>query len=248
MKSNPRSNAPPYLLQLFFFSGFVGLCYQVVWVRELSVIFGKTNAVITVVVSVFMLGLGLGSLFWGKRKITSQKLSNTFAFLQFGIGGGSLILVLVFPFLTHIYQGLVHQFNLSPALILIFIFFLCAVLMFIPAFLMGGTFPVISQLYIRKEAKMGKGIGLLYGINTFGGILGAGLSGYFLIGLIGQKETQLIGIIINILIGAWFLKMREPGPIKIEHKKQKNIPKSPNYPISLQKFLIFRYLIFFGLN
>lgn len=239
MKSNPRSNAPPYLLQLFFFSGFVGLCYQVVWVRELSVIFGKTNAAITVVVSVFMLGLGLGSLFWGKRKITSQKLSNTFAFLQFGIGGGSLILVLVFPFLTHIYQGLVHQFNLSPALILIFIFFLCAVLMFIPAFLMGGTFPVISQLYIRKEAKMGKGIGLLYGINTFGGILGAGLSGYFLIGLIGQKETQLIGIIINILIGAWFLKMREPGPIKIEHKKQKNIPKSPNYPISLQKFLIF---------
>jgi len=238
MMSNLKSKSSPYLLLLFFFSGFVSLCYQVVWVRELSVIFGKTNAAITVVVSVFMLGLGLGSFFWGKRKITSQKLSRTFAFLQFGIGGGSLILLLVFPFLSRIYQALVHQFNLSAAPILIFIFFLCAVLMFIPTFLMGGTFPVISQLYIRKEAKIGKGIGLLYGINTFGGILGAGLTGYFLIGLIGQRETQLIGIIINILIGAWFLKMREPGSIKLEQEKQKNIPKSPNYPISLQKFLI----------
>lgn len=238
MMSNLKSKAPPYLLFLFFFSGFVSLCYQVVWVRELAVIFGKTNAAITVVVSVFMLGLGLGSLFWGKRKITSTKLSKTFAFLQFGIGGGSLILLLVFPFLSQFYQALVHQLNLSAALILIFIFFLCAVLMFIPTFLMGGTFPVISQLYIRKEAKIGKGIGLLYGINTFGGILGAGLTGYFLIGLIGQKETQFLGIIINILIGAWFLKMREPESIKIEQEKQKNIPKRPDYPISLQKFLI----------
>jgi spermidine synthase len=47
------------LLLLFFFSGFAGLCYQVVWIRELSVIFGKTNAAITVVVSVFMLGLDI---------------------------------------------------------------------------------------------------------------------------------------------------------------------------------------------
>jgi spermidine synthase len=238
IKSNFKAKASPYLLLLFFFSGFVSLCYQVIWVRELSVIFGKTNAAITVVVSVFMLGLGLGSLYWGKRKITPGKLSNTFAFLQFGIGGGSVILLLVFPFLSHIYQALVHQLNLSPASILIFIFFLCAVLMFIPSFLMGGTFPVISQLYIRDETKMGKGIGLLYGINTFGGILGAGLTGYFLIGLIGQKETQLLGIIINILIGAWFLKMREPQPLKIEHKKQKDFPKSPDYSLPLQKFLI----------
>lgn len=243
INSGLKSKAPPFLLLLFFFSGFAGLSYQVVWVRELSVIFGKTNAAITVVVSVFMLGLGLGSLFWGKRKITSQTLANTFAFLQFGIAGGSFILLLVFPYLSQIYQGSVHQLNLSYTLILIFIFFLCAVLMFIPTFLMGGTFPVISQLYIRKQEGLGKGIGLLYGINTFGGILGAGMTGYFLIGWIGQKETQLIGIIINIVIGAWFLKMREPGPVKIGPKKQKKIPKSPGYPVPLQKFLILAALL-----
>lgn len=245
IKNNFKSKAyPAHLLLLFFLSGFVGLCYQVVWIRELSIIFGKTNAAITVVVSVFMLGLGLGSLFWGKRKIAAQKLSNTFALLQFGIGAGSLILLLVFPFLSHLYRGLVHQLNLSYTLILILIFLLCAVLMFIPTFLMGGTFPVISQLYIRTESKLGKGIGLLYGVNTFGGILGAGLTGYFLIGLIGQRETQLVGIIGNILIGTWFLAMRDPQPVKKEQSKAEKIPKTETEPgshafaIPLQKFLI----------
>lgn len=209
----------PYILLLFFFSGFVGLCYQVVWIRELSVIFGKTNAAISVVVSVFMLGLGLGSLYWGKRDITPGALSKTFARLQFGIAGGSLILLAVFPFLSDIYRGLVQGFNLPYMLILIFIFLLCAVLMFIPTFLMGGTFPVISQLYIRNDKKVGKGIGLLYGVNTFGGILGAGLTGYFLIGLAGQRETQIIGIIINLLIGAWFMKMKPLAPAKTEQTK-----------------------------
>jgi len=227
----------PYLLLLFFLSGFVGLCYQVVWIRELSLIFGKTNAAITVVVSVFMLGLGAGSFFWGKRNIR-KKLSHTFAFLQFGIGAGSLFLLLIFPFLSNIYQGLVHSLNLSSTLILFFIFFLCALLMVIPTFLMGGTFPVISQLYIRKQANVGKGIGLLYGLNTFGGILGAGLTGYFLIGLIGQRETQLAGILINVLIGICFLKMREPWPVKIEKKKQEKVPLIRNQPISLPTFLI----------
>lgn len=249
-KNDLKSMAPPpYLLLLFFLSGFAGLCYQVVWIRELSVIFGKTNAAIAVVVSVFMLGLGLGSLYWGKRKITSKKLSKTFAFLQFGIAGGSLILLLVFPFISDIYQGLVHRLNLSYTFILVIIFFLCALLMFIPTFLMGGTFPVISELYIRRDTKMGKGIGLLYGVNTFGGILGAGLTGYFLIGLAGQRETQLIAIIINILLGTCFLKMKEPEPVKTAHptgkkqqkkerKKADDITETGDSQIPFQRFLI----------
>jgi spermidine synthase len=239
IKSNLKLSSSPYLLLLFFLSGFAGLCYQVVWVRELSVIFGKTNAAITVVVSVFMLGLGLGSLFWGKRKIASQKLAGTFALLQFGIGAGSFILLLIFPFLSGIFQGLVRQLNLSFTLILFFIFLLCAVLMFIPTFLMGGTFPIISQLYIRNEANVGKGIGLLYGLNTFGGILGAGLTGYFLIGLIGQRETQIAAILINIIIGIWFLKMRDPAPVKIQQKKQEQITRTPAAKhLALEKFLV----------
>ncbi|MCI0470604.1 MAG: hypothetical protein L0Y73_02995, partial [Candidatus Aminicenantes bacterium] len=130
IKNENESPKNPYLLLLFFFSGFAGLCCQVIWVRELSVIFGKTNAAVTVVVSVFMLGLGLGSRSWGKRKIIPQKLTGTFALLQFGVAAGNIILLLVFPYLSHIYRAFVQQFDLSANWILFFIFCLCAILMF----------------------------------------------------------------------------------------------------------------------
>lgn len=214
-------------LFLFFLSGFAGLCYQVVWIRELSVIFGKTNAAVTTVVSVFMLGLGLGSIYWGKKRILPGTLSRTFSFLQFGIGGGSLILLVIFPYLSVIFKNLVNLLGLSDTSILMVIFLLCGIIMFIPTFLMGGTFPVISQLYIRKDSSMGKGVGYLYGVNTFGGILGASLTGYFLIGWIGQKESHLVAILINLVIGGIFIFLKDRRG-DIEVSEDQNSLNKPN--------------------
>ena len=49
----------PFLL--FFISGFCGLLYQVVWLRLAFRSFGVITPVLSVVISVFMLGLALGS-------------------------------------------------------------------------------------------------------------------------------------------------------------------------------------------
>src|SRR5260370_21696638 len=53
------------LCALFFFSGFPALIYQLTWQRELFRIFGVNSESVTVVVTAFMLGLGLGSLAGG---------------------------------------------------------------------------------------------------------------------------------------------------------------------------------------
>src|ERR1700684_3140685 len=53
------------LCVLFFFSGFPALIYQLTWQRELFRIFGVNSESVTIVVSAFMLGLGLGSLAGG---------------------------------------------------------------------------------------------------------------------------------------------------------------------------------------
>lgn len=54
-----------WLSVLFFLSGFPALLYQIVWQRALFTIFGVNVESVTVVVSAFMLGLGLGSLLGG---------------------------------------------------------------------------------------------------------------------------------------------------------------------------------------
>src|ERR1700728_2205923 len=53
------------LCALFFFSGFPALIYQLTWQRELFRIFGVNSESVTIVVTAFMLGLGLGSLAGG---------------------------------------------------------------------------------------------------------------------------------------------------------------------------------------
>src|SRR5215213_9328436 len=53
------------LCVLFFFSGFPALIYQLTWQRSLFRIFGVNTESVTIVVTAFMLGLGLGSLAGG---------------------------------------------------------------------------------------------------------------------------------------------------------------------------------------
>src|SRR5215469_5529887 len=47
----------------FFVSGFCGILYEIVWLRLAMAQFGVTNALVSIVLSMFMAGLGLGS--WG---------------------------------------------------------------------------------------------------------------------------------------------------------------------------------------
>ena len=64
------------LCVLFFFSGFPALIYQLTWQRELFRIFGVNTESVTIVVTAFMLGLGIGSLAGGW--ISKKAESNSF--------------------------------------------------------------------------------------------------------------------------------------------------------------------------
>ena len=60
------------LLHLFFFcSGISGLLYQVVWVRQFGNVYGNTVYSASIVVAIFMLGLGVGSYVFGASQIAA---------------------------------------------------------------------------------------------------------------------------------------------------------------------------------
>src|SRR3954463_13145157 len=63
-QSRPKTSSR-IVCVLFFFSGFPALIYQLTWQRELFRIFGVNSESVTIVVTAFMLGLGLGSLAGG---------------------------------------------------------------------------------------------------------------------------------------------------------------------------------------
>src|SRR6185369_17360165 len=76
----------PYFL-LFFLSGFPALLYQIVWQRALFTIYGVNVESVTVIVTIFMIGLGLGSLAGGKLSThTGVRLLRAFGFIELGVG------------------------------------------------------------------------------------------------------------------------------------------------------------------
>ena len=56
----------PWIYFLFLFSGVASLIYQIVWVRMLTLVFGHTIYSVSIVLSAFIAGLGLGSYLWGR--------------------------------------------------------------------------------------------------------------------------------------------------------------------------------------
>src|SRR5918997_3900882 len=75
-----------WLAALFFLSGASGLIYQVLWVRMLSLSFGITVYVFTVVLSSFMGGLALGSFFGGRLAERLRRPLVAYAVIELAVG------------------------------------------------------------------------------------------------------------------------------------------------------------------
>jgi len=84
---------------LFFLSGVSGLIYQVVWVRQFGNLFGNTVFAASLVIAVFMSGLGVGSYVagvWADRRYIVRPYAavRAFGYFELAIGAMGLALML----------------------------------------------------------------------------------------------------------------------------------------------------------
>jgi MFS family permease len=61
------------------------------------------------------------------------------------------------------------------------------VLFAIPTILMGMVTPYTARLFVHKLPRMGTGVGLIYGISTFGSILGTLITTFYLMTFLGTR-------------------------------------------------------------
>src|SRR5437588_4965685 len=113
------------ILVCFFASGMSGLVYQVIWVRDLALVFGATTFAISTVLTAFMGGLALGSFYFGRRSESVSNPLRLYAILEIGIGIYGLLVPFIFALLPLVYQPLWRWLHLS-FLALSFIRFLFA--------------------------------------------------------------------------------------------------------------------------
>ncbi|HEV3012682.1 MAG TPA: hypothetical protein VG499_05360, partial [Actinomycetota bacterium] len=92
----PASRATPSLrgavLALFVASGAAGLVYQVVWSRELVLVFGNTTQAVATIVTAFMAGLGFGSLAGGRLADTSLRPLRLYGLVELAVAAMATLL------------------------------------------------------------------------------------------------------------------------------------------------------------
>lgn len=191
----------PYLLLCFFVSGACGLIYEVTWLRILGLVFGNTTFATSTVLSSYMAGLGLGALFFG-RWIDRKNVHPVWAYgcLEAGVAAYAVVTPLIWKLIEWIHIGFYRAFEPSFLTFSLFKFAVAFLALFVPTFLMGGTLPVISKFFVSQQEETAKKIGLLYALNTFGAVLGVFVCGFFLLYLLGMRETVWMTAFLNLLI------------------------------------------------
>ena len=220
---------------LFFASGAVALAYEVLWLKELALLFGSTARASAATLAVFFLGLGCGGLYWGRRARDMRNPLRVYGLLELAVAATAGLYFLIsalyrslYPWLFSLFQGHPLAFTLAKGV-------LCLGLLFPPAFFMGGTLPAMGQHVIRGPRQLASHGAGLYALNTAGAVAGVLLAGFLFPPRLGFSRSYLAAMATGVLIGAASLWLARSGVASPGEKPG----KSATQPGGFVSFLAF---------
>jgi spermidine synthase len=194
------------LSALFFCSGMPALVYQIVWQRVLFAIYGVNAESVAVVVSAFMLGLGLGSLAGGWLSARYPRHAIViFGAAELGVALFGLSSLRIFHWAAEYTAGV----SLGPTIVF------SLLLLVVPTMLMGATLPLLVEHLVRTSGRVGYSVATLYFVNTFGSAVACYFCASYLLRAFGQSGSVTLAALVNTAVGATaFLygRSREKAP------------------------------------
>ncbi|MBI5185013.1 MAG: fused MFS/spermidine synthase [Nitrospinae bacterium] len=192
-------------------AGFCGLAYEVLWTRAFSLIFKSTVYLFSNILTVFLLGIAIGSLCYQKLLEKRESPLRYFGWLQLAIGCYALFSILLFAWMPgEVGEGGQWTGATAWGSHILRLFALNFLVLIVPTFLMGMAFPLICKAYISSVDEAGGGVGRMYSANVFGGIFGSIAAGFFLIPVLGLQWGIIIIAFVNMAAGA--LAILKSGP------------------------------------
>jgi spermidine synthase len=194
---SPAALATGVWVAAAFTSGVICMLHEVAWARVYGLLLGPTVSTVTLVLSVFLVGLTAGA-------VTARRLDHPRVWLC-GTQFASAVLLLwtswaagalpdrIAEWLRRHNQS-AGQIELMKALVL-------AVTLLPLTTAVGLSFPVMLRLAPARDFRFARQIGGVYGINTAGCITGALAAGWLLIPALGTQTTVLLGGLLSIALG-----------------------------------------------
>lgn len=182
-------------------SGFTSMLYQVTWIRLLSIVLGASTYAFTLILTAFILGIGLGS-FWLMTRKGRGDLLRLFAWLQVALVASvcvALPLYVRLPYLFRKAQFLMNRTLDTWPYFQGLTFAYCCLVLLVPTFFMGAAFPAAARVATAKVTEVGRQLGGVYLWNTLGTITGAALGGLVLMPWWGMEGNFIAGLVGNLI-------------------------------------------------
>ena len=196
------------VLSAVAFTNLLSLACQVIWVRQLTFLFGSTAGVFASVLASFLLGLALGALAAGRRIDRAARPWRVLALLEIALGVYCLASLPIFGLGRQLYLALAPA-SLGPlpagtakALVVL----LCTI---VPTMAVGAVFPVAVRLYPGRPGELGRGLSVVYAWDTLGAAAGALLAGFVLVPVAGLTASTLLLGVMAVAWGLWILQLRD---------------------------------------
>lgn len=197
----PERTAPLWMLSLMLLvSGNCALMFQVVWIRELRLVFGATTASSAAVLAIFMAGLGLGNWLFGSRIDAALRPLRCYGLLELGIAITAGISPILIMLVRQLYVNWGGQAALGPELATLSRLVASAMILAVPTILMGGTMPAAARAVSNAADPHRRGVALIYGLNTIGAVVGAGIANFMLLEALGNRGVLWFACGINLLL------------------------------------------------
>ncbi len=209
-RSNGFRHLAP-LAGLVFLSGAASLVYEVLWLKELSLLFGKTAYAASTTLAVFFLGLAVGSAVFGRWSPRLRSPLRAYAWIELGIAVSAALYFVLLEVYFQLYGPIYDALADRPAAFNAFRVALATLLLLPPAALMGGTLPILGQHLVRRPDELGRYGALLYAVNTIGAAVGAFLAGFVLPLALGFDRAYLLAMAVNVAVAglAWRLSQAD---------------------------------------
>ncbi|HVZ33765.1 MAG TPA: fused MFS/spermidine synthase, partial [Polyangiaceae bacterium] len=204
------------LLGVFVASGFTGLIYESIWSHYLKLFLGHAAYAQTVVLTIFMAGMALGSWLAAQWSPRIHRLLLAYAAVEAAVGGIGLVFHPAFVRAMDWSYASIFPALSSDAALHAFKWTLAGLSVLPQSILLGMTFPLMSAGLVRQcPQRPGETLALLYFANSLGAALGVLVSGFVLIRLVGLPGTMMTAALVNIVLACLvFLTVRgEPQPV-----------------------------------
>jgi spermidine synthase len=199
------------LFLAFFLSGAVALIYQVLWTRQLGLVFGVTIQAASTVLACFMGGLAIGSYLAGRWSDRLRNPLAAFALVEVLIGASALASPFALELADRLYLSLLPWLGDTASLTIACRVALTALVLIVPSMLMGMTYPLVLSALGRDAAAFRRSASLLYAVNTTGAIAGVLASSLWLVPSMGLARTFLVGAALNLAVAVLAWSARAPG-------------------------------------